>query len=47
MIKWVNFFVVAQAKVYHILRPGPVTLHSKNSLSLFMVSKDGIEGYMR
>jgi hypothetical protein len=22
IIKWVNFFAIAQAKVYHILRPG-------------------------
>jgi hypothetical protein len=34
-----------KTKVSHILRPG--IPHSKNSLSLVMVSNDSVEGYMR
>jgi hypothetical protein len=43
IIKWVK--KIAEVKVSHIL--SLEIPHSKNSLSLLMVSKDSIEGYMR
>jgi hypothetical protein len=43
--KWVKKIAAALAKVSHILRPSNTAF--KNRLSLLMVSKDSIQGYMR
>jgi hypothetical protein len=45
IIKWVKKCAVVQAKVSHILRPGNTAFNKQ--ISLLMVSKDSIEGYMR
>jgi hypothetical protein len=46
IIKWVNQFAVAQAKVSHILRPWNTAFKEQLKLVLLlMVSKDSIEGY--
>jgi hypothetical protein len=48
IIKCVNIFALAQAKVSHILRPGNTAFkeHLKLKLSFLLVSKDSIKGYI-